>query len=111
MSGCRYISGVGQSKGMFARLRQQLDLDRGLRDLAPESGRMRVFDHDPQLAGQTSLEIRRGGGPGGFCRFCQQLLVGAFFFHPSIRGGSTTRSGLQTAGPFPLGARCAAERS
>ncbi len=38
------------------RLAQQLDLDGHLHDLAPQSDRMRLFEPDTQLAGETFMD-------------------------------------------------------
>jgi hypothetical protein len=39
-----------------ARLPQQLDLDGGLHDLAPEHEALRLFDSAPQIRGQIALD-------------------------------------------------------
>jgi len=39
------------------RFAQQLDTDDSLHDIAPEHERLRLFEPDTQLAGQTWLEL------------------------------------------------------
>jgi hypothetical protein len=46
---------------MLPRLAQQIDIDGGLHDLAPQSEIMRLFGHKPQLPGQTWLELKERG--------------------------------------------------